>query len=400
MLVAAHVFLVIFGHKGDQLLLPAVGGHGRHRAWSCSTASRRTWRARAPSASSSAWPRRSCCGSASGWWRCWRSPSACATTASSATTSTRGPPSASLLLAATLFFGYEVNGARLWIDLGPVSVQPGEFLKIVLVIFIAAYLAETRTLLTSARLRIGSDLRPAAAVLPADARLFAVVMLIAVRLNDLGTALLFFGIFLTMLFVATGRRSYVLIGLLLFLGRRVRGLPAVRRTSPCAVNVWLDPFADPLDTGFQQVRAIYALGRGGAVRRGPRTGAGDAGRGPDDSAGPHRLHLHRRRRGARAARRVRAARLRGGARLPRAAHRGPRARRLQRPAGRRPDRQPRAPDADHHRRQHEARAAHRHHPAVRELRRVERAGQLPDDRPAAGHQPQERRSAADARCRP
>ena len=75
-----------------------------------------------------------------------------------------------LLLAATLLLGYEVNGARLWIDLGPVSVQPGEFLKIVLVIFIASYLAETRTLLTSATMRIGFDQLPAAAVLPADAR--------------------------------------------------------------------------------------------------------------------------------------------------------------------------------------------------------------------------------------
>src|ERR671916_62048 len=59
-----------------------------------------------------------------------------------------------VLLVATFLIGYEVNGARLWIRLGPVSVQPGEFLKIVLVVFIAAYLAETRTLLTSARLRI------------------------------------------------------------------------------------------------------------------------------------------------------------------------------------------------------------------------------------------------------
>ena len=75
-----------------------------------------------------------------------------------------------LLLAATLLLGYEVNGARLWIDLGPVSVQPGELLKIVLVIFIASYLAETRTLLTSATMRIGFISFPPLPVLPADAR--------------------------------------------------------------------------------------------------------------------------------------------------------------------------------------------------------------------------------------
>src|SRR3990170_1455860 len=129
------------------------------------------------------------------------------------------------LLAATLLLGYEVNGARLWIDLGPVSIQPGELLKIVLVIFIV------------------------------------------VRLNDLGTALLFFGIFLTMLFVATGRRSYVLIGLILFVAGafvayRLFGHVQAR------VDGWWDPFAAPLGAGFQPVRAIYALGRGGLFGEG------------------------------------------------------------------------------------------------------------------------------------
>jgi len=171
------------------------------------------------------------------------------------------------LLAATLVLGYEVNGARLWIDLGPVSVQPGELLKIVLVIFIAGYLAETRTLLTSARMRIGFiSIPPLPYFLPMLV-LFAVVMLIVVRLNDLGTALLFFGIFLTMIFVATGRRSYVLIGLVLFVAGsfvayRLFGHVQAR------VDVWLDPFADPLGAGFQPVRALYALGRGGIFGEG------------------------------------------------------------------------------------------------------------------------------------
>jgi len=171
------------------------------------------------------------------------------------------------LLAATLLIGYEVNGARLWIDLGPVSVQPGEFLKIVLVVFIAAYLAETRTLLTSARMRIGFlSVPPLPYFLPMLA-LFAVVMLIVVRLNDLGTALLFFGTFLTMLFVATGRRSYVLIGLILFLGGSFVAYQLFGHVQ-ARIDVWLDPFADPLGAGFQPVRAIYALGRGGVFGEG------------------------------------------------------------------------------------------------------------------------------------
>ena len=172
-----------------------------------------------------------------------------------------------LLLAATMFLGYEVNGARLWIDVGPVSVQPGEFLKIVLVVFIAAYLAETRTLLTSARMRIGFlSIPPLPYFLPMLA-LFAVVMLIVVRLNDLGTALLFFGTFLTMLFVATGRRSYVLIGLLLFVAGAYVAYQLFGHVQT-RVEVWLDPFADPLGRGFQPVRAIYALGRGGVFGEG------------------------------------------------------------------------------------------------------------------------------------
>src|SRR6188508_2642584 len=149
------------------------------------------------------------------------------------------------LLAATLVLGYEVNGARLWIDLGPVSVQPGELLKIVLIIFIAAYLAETRTLLTSARLRIGFlSIPPLPYFLPMLV-LFGAVMLIVVRLNDLGTALLFFGIFLTMLFVATGRRSYVLIGLVLFIAGFVVAYQLFDHVH-ARVDIWLDPFADPL----------------------------------------------------------------------------------------------------------------------------------------------------------
>ena len=171
------------------------------------------------------------------------------------------------LLVATLVLGYEVNGARLWIDLGPVSVQPGEFLKIALVVFLAGYLAETRTLLTSARTRIGFlSIPPLPYFLPMLV-LFGIVMLMAVSLNDLGAALLLFGTFLVMLFVATGRRSYVLIGLILFVAGSFVAYRLFGHVQG-RVNVWIDPFADPLGAGFQPVRAIYALGRGGIFGEG------------------------------------------------------------------------------------------------------------------------------------
>jgi len=172
-----------------------------------------------------------------------------------------------VLLVATFQFGKEVNGARLWIDLGPVQFQPGEFIKLVLVVFIAAYLAERRTLLAEASSRIGPIAIPPLPYLLPMLAMFVIVMAIVVFSKDLGTALLFFGIFLTMLFVATGRRSYVLIGILLFLGGafvayKLFGHVRVR------VDNWLNPFADPSGAGYQTVQAIYAFGRGGLFGEG------------------------------------------------------------------------------------------------------------------------------------
>jgi len=266
MFVAAHLLLVAFGHRGDQLILPAVGAMGGlgiimlHRMPQdlAGTSMLGVELGMAPTQ------------------LLWFGVGLMAMVAIAVGLRDDGilrhykyswAAIGIALLAATLLLGYEVNGARLWIDLGPVSVQPGELLKIVLVIFIAGYLAETRTLLTSARSRIGFiSIPPLPYFLPMLV-LFGAVMLIVVRLNDLGTALLFFGIFLTMLFVATGRRSYVLIGLVLFVAGsfvayRLFGHVQAR------VDVWLDPFADPLGAGFQPVRALYALGRGGIFGEG------------------------------------------------------------------------------------------------------------------------------------
>jgi cell division protein FtsW (lipid II flippase) len=171
------------------------------------------------------------------------------------------------LLIVTALFGYEVNGARLWLNLGPVAVQPGEFIKIILVVFIAGYLADNRALLSGASARIGPIRIPPLPYLLPMLVLFGFVMLIAVRQNDLGQALLLFGIFLTMLFVATGRRSYVLIGLLLF----VAGSFAAYKLFPhvaARVDIWIDPFADPANKGFQPVRGLFALARGGLFGEG------------------------------------------------------------------------------------------------------------------------------------
>jgi cell division protein FtsW (lipid II flippase) len=171
------------------------------------------------------------------------------------------------LLVVTFVLGSEVNGARLWLDLGPFHFQPGEIIKIVLVVFIAGYLAEKRTLLAEALVRIGPIKIPPLPYLLPMLAIFGIVMLIVVVENDLGTALLFFGIFLTMLFVATGRRSYVLIGLLLFV---VGSFATYQLVGHVRVRVdnWLNPFADPSGAGYQTVQALYAFARGGLFGEG------------------------------------------------------------------------------------------------------------------------------------
>jgi cell division protein FtsW (lipid II flippase) len=167
-----------------------------------------------------------------------------------------------LLLVITFLFGREVNGARLWLYLGPVGFQSGEAIKVSLVVFIAGYLAENRRVLAGASLRIGRLRLPPVPYLVPLVAVFVAVMLVVVISRDLGTALLFLGIFLTMLFVATGRRSYVLMGLLLFVAG---SLVAYQLFGHVRVRIdnWIDPFADPSGAGYQTVQALYAFGRGG-----------------------------------------------------------------------------------------------------------------------------------------
>jgi len=174
---------------------------------------------------------------------------------------------AAALLVVTLLFGAEVNGARLWIVIGPFGFQPSEAIKVMLVVFLAGYLAENRAVLAGASLRIGPVALPPIAYLAPMLVVFAAVMLVVVVSRDLGTALLFFGVFLTMLFVATGRRAYVLFGAVLFVvGAGVAYLlfPHVQER----IDTWIDPWADPSGTGYQAVQAIYAFARGGLLGEG------------------------------------------------------------------------------------------------------------------------------------
>jgi peptidoglycan glycosyltransferase len=174
---------------------------------------------------------------------------------------------AALLLVVTFLFGTEINDARLWIVVGPFGFQPSEAIKVMLVVFLAGYLAENRAVLAGGSLRLGPLALPPLPYLAPMLIVFAAVMLVVVVSRDLGTALMFFGIFLTMLFVATGRRAYVLFGMVLFVaGATVAYLifPHVQ----VRIDAWLDPWADPSDSGYQAIQALYAFARGGLLGEG------------------------------------------------------------------------------------------------------------------------------------
>jgi cell division protein FtsW (lipid II flippase) len=173
-----------------------------------------------------------------------------------------------VLLALTFVFGSEVNGSRLTLEIGPLAGQPSELLKVILVVFFAAYLAENRVLLADARVRVGGPITvPPLPYLAPIAAMLALALGIVVVQRDLGAALLFYAVFLALLFMATGRLTDVVLGLLLF----VLGFAALAALFPHVqerIAIWLDPWADPLGSGYQLVQALHAFARGGLLGTG------------------------------------------------------------------------------------------------------------------------------------
>jgi cell division protein FtsW (lipid II flippase) len=162
--------------------------------------------------------------------------------------------------------GASVNGAHLWLDFGPFRFQPGELAKIFLVLFLAAYLREKREVLAQGRLK---DLGPLILI-------WGAAMLVLVETNDLGSGLLYFGIFLAMLYVATARLSYVVGGIALF---ALGGALAYSQISHVhqRVTIWLEPWTQqqvlcPQTGGmalrqecesYQLVKSLYSIANGG-----------------------------------------------------------------------------------------------------------------------------------------
>jgi cell division protein FtsW (lipid II flippase) len=163
--------------------------------------------------------------------------------------------------------GTEINGQRLTLQIGPVSGQPSELLKVILVVFLAGYLSENRALLVEQDTRVGPLRLPPLPYLAPMVAMWAIALGIVVVQRDLGAALLFFGVFLALLYAATGRVSLVIIGMILFLlgSAAMANLFAHIQTR---IDIWIDPFADPLGAGYQVIQALHAFARGGLLGMG------------------------------------------------------------------------------------------------------------------------------------
>lgn len=182
-----------------------------------------------------------------------------------------------VLLPLVPGLGVSINGARIWTRIGPVSFQPGEFAKIALAVFFAAYLVEKREVLSMGTTRLGPLVLPDLNALAPVLAVWGVSMAVIVFEKDLGSALLFFLLFLSMLWISTGRASYLGVGVAMF-GFGAWASWASFGHVRTRVSMWLDPWQDPLGRGYQIVQAQYALAWGGSTGTG--LGLGISGRIP------------------------------------------------------------------------------------------------------------------------
>jgi cell division protein FtsW (lipid II flippase) len=170
-----------------------------------------------------------------------------------------------LILPALPYLGLTVNGATLWVNLGPLTFQPGELAKVFLVVFLAGYLRDNREMLSFGA--AGQGRLPSPKHLGPLLLIWGGAMLVLFQTRDLGGALLYFAIFLVMLYTATARWSFVAAGLGLFLA----GAYALYHVIPHVqgrVESWLDPWADPEDASYQLVQSLYAISSGGVFGTG------------------------------------------------------------------------------------------------------------------------------------
>lgn len=172
-----------------------------------------------------------------------------------------------LLLPMLPFVGQEINNARVWIRIGEFSFQPGEVAKVLLAIFFAGYLVRNRDALSMVGRKVlgirfprGRDLGPLIAF-------WLIAMAVLVFQRDLGTSLLYFGLFLSMLYLATGRAGWIVLGVGLFLVGGIVASQTLDYVGRRFAN-WLDPFADPMGASYQLVQGLFGMANGGMTGTG------------------------------------------------------------------------------------------------------------------------------------
>ena len=167
-----------------------------------------------------------------------------------------------ILLGLPLLFGTEIGGSRNWIVLGPISMQPSEFGKILIVFFLAAYLSDHRRVLTlSVRKFLFLQLPPVRFIAPLIC-IWSMAVLMFVVERDLGSALLFFGLAILMTYMATGSRSYVFLALSFMAVAAAVSYAAFGHVR-VRFDIWLDPWQDPNGQAYQVVQSLFAFATGG-----------------------------------------------------------------------------------------------------------------------------------------
>ncbi|HEX8770929.1 MAG TPA: FtsW/RodA/SpoVE family cell cycle protein [Acidimicrobiales bacterium] len=167
-----------------------------------------------------------------------------------------------LLMPLLPVVGQNINGSRLWVRVAGATFQPGELAKIVLCVFFASYLVEKRELLSEALHRVGSVMVPNFKHFGPVVLMWGISLVIMTAERDLGSSLLFFALFISMLWIATGRGAYLAVGGLMFGAGSVIAWNAFAHVHN-RVGIWLDPWKDPSGNGYQVVQALFAFAAGG-----------------------------------------------------------------------------------------------------------------------------------------
>jgi cell division protein FtsW (lipid II flippase) len=172
-----------------------------------------------------------------------------------------------LLLPLLPGIGRNINGSRIWVDLGFFNFQPGEVAKVVLAIFFAAYLSDQRELISTSVWKVGPLRLPDPKYLGPILIAWGVTLVVMVYQRDLGSSLLFFALFVVMVWVATQRTSFLVIGTGLFAAGAAfawNSFGHVRQR----VDIWLDPWKDPSGSGYQLIQGLFAMAFGGVTGTG------------------------------------------------------------------------------------------------------------------------------------